>query len=658
MTIRQWPLGLGLQRWAAGWDSNRLARWFSAAILAALFVSQLWVVRLPLLDHTGNDDAYYYFEVAQRAAHGQGFTFDGLTPTNGFQPAWQLTLTALALAVPDKENFVRAALLLCILLNGFSGIMLYRLWTEHSPVVWAPILLALWGSIQLDPSLALSGMETHLNLAIFVSARWYVARLPGPAGGAAARNGPWRTAAVVGLLAGLLVLARIDNVIFAGFLALAALLALANPWTTWRAAWGVSWRPLAAVALVAGLLLIPYLAWNILAFGSLLPVSGVFKQHYNTLLVIDPHGGYASPRFLAYALARLGDKLEWAWAIVFSIFGAGTPLFVIRPSGVLAISAGLVAAAWLGAFVGQRSRQSPARPSQYGRLAWQAGLVLLPFWVAYGLAGRYLAGLDLLDRAAKLGLLLLAAVGVFLIGFRGRVGPAPAARVFTPRRWLAVCLLLAVLVHGLAIVLVADYFLDYTSWYFATWFVLIALFSVWSLYQLGQQVLPKRLQRGYLSLLTLLSIVGLAATGLAQLATLQRPLAPPYSQKVTAYEIARGLAETTPPETHLAAYNAGVLGYFSNRSTTNLDGLVNNQALLPYLFGPETMTDYLDKLCPDYLIDFVLGSFPSGTLPQGALILKINRDRLAPIAWTPTRGWLDAPQTYLTFKVIPAATCA
>lgn len=67
----------------SGGFTRLLRRWpaiASAGMLAALFVFQLGVARLPvpkLLEHASNDDAFYYLEVAFQAAHGQGWTFDG-----------------------------------------------------------------------------------------------------------------------------------------------------------------------------------------------------------------------------------------------------------------------------------------------------------------------------------------------------------------------------------------------------------------------------------------------------------------------------------------------------------------------------------------------------------------------------------------------------
>ncbi|PWL30524.1 MAG: hypothetical protein DCO96_05990 [Fluviicola sp. XM-24bin1] len=45
-----------------------------------------------LLTRWGSDDLYYYSQIAGHVTAGDGFTFDGINPTNGFQPLFLFTL--------------------------------------------------------------------------------------------------------------------------------------------------------------------------------------------------------------------------------------------------------------------------------------------------------------------------------------------------------------------------------------------------------------------------------------------------------------------------------------------------------------------------------------------------------------------------------------
>lgn len=59
---------------------------------AAVAVGVVWLPVLlfwdPFLHTVTVDDAFYYFTIARNVADGQGSTFDGLHPTNGYHPLW------------------------------------------------------------------------------------------------------------------------------------------------------------------------------------------------------------------------------------------------------------------------------------------------------------------------------------------------------------------------------------------------------------------------------------------------------------------------------------------------------------------------------------------------------------------------------------------
>ncbi len=49
-----------------------------------------------------------------------------------------------------------------------------------------------------------------------------------------------------------------------------------------------------------------------------------------------------------------------------------------------------------------------------------------------------------------------------------------------------------------------------------------------------------------------------------------------YPAQANAYRLAEKLAQETPPDAVIGAWNSGILGYFSERTVINLDGVVNN----------------------------------------------------------------------------------
>jgi len=74
---------------------------------------------------------------------------------------------------------------------------------------------------------------------------------------------------------------------------------------------------------------------------------------------------------------------------------------------------------------------------------------------------------------------------------------------------------------------------------------------------------------------------------------------------VVRYDAALWIAENSPPDTIFAAWNAGQLSFFSNRTFINLDGLINNVDYYErVLQGSTSLTDYLMENKVDYIVDY------------------------------------------------------
>lgn len=73
----------------------------------------------------------------------------------------------------------------------------------------------------------------------------------------------------------------------------------------------------------------------------------------------------------------------------------------------------------------------------------------------------------------------------------------------------------------------------------------------------------------------------------------------------TRYHVAKWLAQNSPPDTIFASWNAGQLGYFSDRTFINLDGVINNiDYYQRVLRGSIPLTDYLSENEVDYIVDY------------------------------------------------------
>ncbi|HEY0759798.1 MAG TPA: hypothetical protein VGD59_11130 [Acidisarcina sp.] len=206
------------------------------------------------------DDFFYYLKVAASLVTAGRSTFDGTHLTNGYHPLWMLTLTALYRLAPGKTFFVALeALTLASVLTVFyltRQCLLLRtrntLYIDICSVIVAMFSLTLMRG----------GMEVTLTLPLALGLLLYRLR-PGFV---------WSTrqTLIIGLLASLVVLSRLDSGILVAliFLCDAVYERLPLPALARRAALYASGASLIGV----------YLVINKLVFGSLLPVSAQAKE--------------------------------------------------------------------------------------------------------------------------------------------------------------------------------------------------------------------------------------------------------------------------------------------------------------------------------------------------------------------------------------------
>jgi hypothetical protein len=212
-----------------------------------------------------DDDAFYYFGIARHLAAGDGSTFNGLDPTNGYHPLWQLLLVPVFAGFEgNSEN--RAALVAVTVLSGLLFVASAAVLSRLGRVVEAPARLTVAAVPLLlagtaGPSLWFSGMETGLLLLGLLAVALAYARTGGLAAVTSAR-----AAAGLGVLVALVVLARLDAVFPMALLGLVAL-----------ARWWRRPRLVAAAAAPPAALLAGYLAGNVVLFDTALPVSGQAK---------------------------------------------------------------------------------------------------------------------------------------------------------------------------------------------------------------------------------------------------------------------------------------------------------------------------------------------------------------------------------------------
>lgn len=260
------------------WQTYRIELFFLLlALLPAIYIALSNANTI--LDWYSSDDGFYYFQVARNLAAGHGFTFDGINPTNGFHPLWLFVITPLfAFAQADPLLPLRLLILLSALLTAGTAILLYRIVRHAGSAAGGVLAGLLWMVVPSIHTITLhSGVEGGLN-AFTLTLFWYTLV------SFAASPRPFRSLVIAGVFGALAVLSRLDNVFMVG---------VGMLWLWWRL-WSPPkasksnpwvWRFQTGFALVApvALVLAIYVAWNLLAFGTLTPVSGQVKLWWGTL---------------------------------------------------------------------------------------------------------------------------------------------------------------------------------------------------------------------------------------------------------------------------------------------------------------------------------------------------------------------------------------
>jgi hypothetical protein len=251
----------------------------AAAALLIMATMSTWGLQLL-------DDGYYYLQVAANISRGAGSTFDGIHPTNGYHPLWQLALVPLH-RVASKPTAAWLAVGLQTLLFAASGLVLCRLvrrtgaGAEMATAACSFWVLNLW----LWGKGAMSGMETGLLLLLFGLGLNLLLRT--------LRTG--RGGASLGIVLALATAARLDTVALA--LAAAVVLLLRR----------MRRQALRATAPTAAYLAV-YLPLNAALFGGAVPVSGHIKSRVGRELVSRLLAG-GDPALLSHAASNLRELL-------------------------------------------------------------------------------------------------------------------------------------------------------------------------------------------------------------------------------------------------------------------------------------------------------------------------------------------------------------
>jgi hypothetical protein len=185
-------------------------KWFELGLVITTLVAHIYVALSPnrtVLNWYLNDDAFYYFKVASNISSGLGITFDGINVTNGFHPLWMLVNVPIFwFAKFDSFLPLRALIMVSALLSAGTGVLIFRFLRRVIQPEVAATIAVIWVFLpSIHSAVVANGLENNIS-AFMIILLLYTA-----AGMDSAKSSHKRLV-ILGTLAGLTALARLDNI--------------------------------------------------------------------------------------------------------------------------------------------------------------------------------------------------------------------------------------------------------------------------------------------------------------------------------------------------------------------------------------------------------------------------------------------------------------
>ena len=208
------------------------------------------------------EDSFYYLSVARNLIDGNGSSFDGIHPTNGYHPLWMLV--SILLVFPFEAGSVTPFHLLlsvCCVFHVLTAFLIYRTVLLGGHRMVAVVAALLWLLNYNVAGIAMCGLETAMFAFLVIATVYsYVLRRNDLSAGGSA---------VVGVMLGLTALARLDGALL-GF-ALAADQLWLGLFRKERLT-GLL-RRVAPMSLAGSAIMAPWMVWSYSISGTILPNS-------------------------------------------------------------------------------------------------------------------------------------------------------------------------------------------------------------------------------------------------------------------------------------------------------------------------------------------------------------------------------------------------
>jgi hypothetical protein len=212
------------------------------------------------------DDAFIYFSISRNIALGKGITYNGVDPTNGFQPLWALFLVPIFLITRNNNLAVNLILTLSSLIGALTTFLIYKIAEKKFNENIGLLSAAFLGLNPLILFQFLDGGDAVIYVFFILLTIFYYDGLKGKL--------KYKNSIILGILIGLTILARMDGI----FLAMAIFLHIL--WSNKKNI-NTGIKKCVILMIITGLVLSPWFVWNYFTFGTIVQSSAVAKYYLN-----------------------------------------------------------------------------------------------------------------------------------------------------------------------------------------------------------------------------------------------------------------------------------------------------------------------------------------------------------------------------------------
>ncbi|NWF50133.1 MAG: hypothetical protein HXY49_06300 [Ignavibacteriaceae bacterium] len=220
------------------------------------------------------EDAFYSLTISRNISQGYGVSYDKLKPANGFQPLYVFMLVpVIKIAGNDSYALIRIVstfnwviwVLSAVLFASVIKKVLKFFNPDHRWIFFVPLLIYTTSIVVIKQHF--NGLETGLMLLTFlIFINYYMFHF----------RGDLKSSLIFGVIAGLLILSRIDTIFFIfTFLILHAI----------KFKFRTNIKSFIVFSLTAFIVSSPWFIYNLIEFGSIMPTSGRAQQEWAFSLI-------------------------------------------------------------------------------------------------------------------------------------------------------------------------------------------------------------------------------------------------------------------------------------------------------------------------------------------------------------------------------------